>query len=97
MDLNYTAAILSSEGSKTFQLEARGKKSIVYWQYGRRVKKAHLGKKMKIYPEVLTSFIKPQFFSISRCCFADDGKEMDKSARAERAKLLFLPNKYANV
>ena len=37
---------------------------------------------------------------ISRCCFADDGKEMDKkmkNARAERAKLLFLPTKYANL
>ena len=30
---------------------------------------------------------------ISRCCFADDGKEMDKSENAQvvHAKLLFLP------
>ena len=35
---------------------------------------------------------------ISRCCFADDGKEMEmKNARAERAKLLLLPTKYANL
>ena len=37
---------------------------------------------------------------ISRCCFADDGKEMDKSekhARAERAKLLVLLTKYENL
>ena len=36
---------------------------------------------------------------ISRCSFADDGKEIDKkkNARAERAKLLFLPTEYANL
>ena len=49
--LNHTAVMLSPEGSKTFvftqcirsktfQLEARGPKSIVYGQYGRRAKKA---------------------------------------------------------
>ena len=34
---------------------------------------------------------------ISRCCFADDGKAKMKNARAGRAKLLFLPTKYANL
>ena len=38
---------------------------------------------------------------ISRCCFADDSKEIDKDERieacAERAKLLLLPTKYANL
>ena len=36
---------------------------------------------------------------LSRCCFADDGKEWTKmkNARAGRAKLLFLPTKYANL
>ena len=33
---------------------------------------------------------------ISRCCFADDGEEIDKmkNARAERAKVLSLATKY---
>ena len=36
---------------------------------------------------------------ISRCCFADDGKEMDKNENrtAERGKLLFSPTKYADL
>ena len=36
---------------------------------------------------------------ISRCCFADDGKEMDKNENrtAGRAKQLFSPTKYANL
>ena len=34
---------------------------------------------------------------ISRCCFADDRKEIDKDARAERANLLLLLTKYANL
>ena len=43
---------------------------------------------------------KTKNLAISRCCFADDGNEMDKSekcTRAGRAKLLFLPTKYANL
>ena len=41
---------------------------------------------------------KTKNLAISRCCFADDGNEMDKSEkpRAGRAKLLFLTTKYAN-
>ena len=39
----------------------------------------NLGEKMKIHPQVQTSLIKPQNLAISRCCFADDGKEMDKN------------------
>ena len=37
--------------------------------------------------------------AISRCSFADDRKELDKSenARAGRGKLLFLFTKYANL
>ena len=35
---------------------------------------------------------------ISRCCFADDGEEIDKNdARAERAKLFSLATKYAKL
>ena len=41
----------------------------------------NLGEKMKIYPQVLAFFIKPSNLAISRCCFADDGKEMDKSEK----------------
>ena len=44
--LNHMAAMLSPEGlktpSQTFQLEARGKKSIIYGQYGHHMNKAHL-------------------------------------------------------
>ena len=59
----------------------------------------NLGEKMNlIYPQVLTFFIhtcKTSNLDISRCSFAEDRKEMDKSEkRAERAKLLFLPTKY---
>ena len=50
--INHTAAMLSPEGvktfvfvhrnsSQTFQLEARGTKTIVYGQCGRRANKAH--------------------------------------------------------
>ena len=54
MGLNHAAATSSPQGYKTFffsrtesrsqtlQLEARGKKSIVYGQYGRRTKKVNL-------------------------------------------------------
>ena len=55
------------------------------------------GEKMKIYPEVLTSFIKPQtwlFHVVGLLSFAADGKEMDrfevKNALAGHAKLLIL-------
>ena len=34
---------------------------------------------MKIYPQVLTFFLKPK--TISRCCFADDGNEKGKSEK----------------
>ena len=42
-----------------------------------------LGEKMKIYPQVLTFFIKPQIwlFHVVFFFFADDGKEMDKSEK----------------
>ena len=44
---------------------------------------------------------KTKNLAISRCCFADDGNEMDKlkvkNAPAGHAKLLFLPTKYANL
>ena len=40
----------------------------------------NLGQKMKIYPQVMTS-IKTSNLAISRCSFADDGKEMDKSEK----------------
>ena len=41
---------------------------------------------------------KTKNLAISRCCFADDGNEMDKSEKRtwRRAKLLFLTTKYAN-
>ena len=55
MGLNHKAGLLSPEGLKTlvcstetrshatFQLEARGTKSNVYSQFGRRANKAHWG------------------------------------------------------
>ena len=52
----------------------------------------NLGEKMKIYIHVLTSFHKTSNLAISRCCFADDGKEMDKSEkRTCRACYCFCP------
>ena len=41
----------------------------------------NLGEKMKIYPHVMTFFHKTSKFAISRCCFAGDSKEMDKSEK----------------
>ena len=41
----------------------------------------NLGQKMKIYPQVMTLSIKTSNLAISRCSFADDGKEMDKSEK----------------
>ena len=38
----------------------------------------NFGEKMKIYPQVLTLFIKPQICLFHVVVFADDGKEMDK-------------------
>ena len=43
----------------------------------------NLGEKMKIYPQVLTFFTKPQILPVSRC-FTDDGKEMDKNEKCTR-------------
>ena len=41
-----------------------------------------LGEKMKIYPQVLTFFIKPQIWLFHVVFFfADDGKEIDKSEK----------------
>ena len=41
----------------------------------------NLGEKMKIYPQVLTFFIKPEIWLFHVVFFADDGKEMDKSEK----------------
>ena len=49
---------------------------------------------MKIYPHCADVLPKTSNLVISRCCFADDGKEIDK---IERAKLLLLLTKYANL
>ena len=41
----------------------------------------YLVEKMKIYPEVLMVFIKPQIWLFHVVVFADDGKEVDKSEK----------------
>ena len=60
-----------------------------------------LGEKMKIYPQVLTFFIKPQIwlFHVVFFFLLKTAKKWTKakSARAGSAKLLFLPTKYANL
>ena len=38
----------------------------------------NLGEKIKIYPQALDN---TSNLAISRCCFADDGNEMDKSEK----------------
>ena len=59
----------------------------------------NLGEKMKIYPQVLTSSIKPQFCQFHVVVLLTTAKKCTKvkNARAGRAKLLFLPTKYANL
>ena len=59
----------------------------------------NLGEKMKNYPQVLTFFIKPQLSLFHVAVLLTTAKKWTKvkNARAERAKLLFLPTKYANL
>ena len=59
----------------------------------------NLRDKMKIYPQVLTFFIKPQIWLFHVVGLLTTAKKCAKvkNARAERAKLLFLPTKYANL
>ena len=57
-----------------------------------------LGEKMKIYPQVLTFFIKPKTWLFHVVVLLTTATKWTKvkNARARRAKLLFLPTKYAN-
>ena len=57
-----------------------------------------LGEKMKIYPQELTFFIKPKTWLFHVVVWLTTAKKWTKvkNARAGRAKLLFLPTKYAN-
>ena len=59
----------------------------------------NLGDKMKIYPQVLMSFIKPGIWLFHFVVLQTTTKKWTKvkNARAGRAKLLFLPTKYANL
>ena len=59
----------------------------------------NLGEKMKNYPQVLTFFIKPQLCLFHVAVLLTTAKKWTKvkNARAGRAKLLFLPTKYANL
>ena len=59
----------------------------------------NLGEKMKNYPQVLTFFIKPQLRLFHVAVLLTTAKKWTKvkNARAGRAKLLFLPTKYANL
>ena len=59
----------------------------------------NLGEKMKNYPQVLTFFMKPQLSLFHVAVLLTTAKKWTKvkNARAERAKLLFLHNKYANL
>ena len=59
----------------------------------------NLGEKMKIYPQVLTLFIKPQIWLFHVVVLLTTAKKWTKveNERAGRAKLLFLSTKYANL
>ena len=59
----------------------------------------NLGEKMKIYPQVLTFFIKLQIWLFHIVVLLTTAKKWTKvkNARAGRAKLLFLFTKYANL
>ena len=57
------------------------------------------GREMKIYPEVLTFFIKPQTWLFHVAVLLTTAKKWSKvkNARAGRANLLFLSTKYGNL
>ena len=59
----------------------------------------NLGEKMKIYPQVLTFFINPQIWLFRVVVLLTTAKKRTKlkNARAGPAKLLFWPNKFANL
>ena len=59
----------------------------------------NLGEKIKIYLRVLTFFIKLQIWLFHVAVLLTTAKKWTKvkNARARRAKLLFLPTKYANL
>ena len=59
----------------------------------------NLGEKMKSHPQVLTFVIKPQIWLFHVVVLQTTAKKWTKvkNARAGRAKLLFLPTKYANL
>ena len=59
----------------------------------------NLGQKMKIYPQVMTLSIKPHIWLFHVVVLLTTAKKWTKAknARAERAKLLFLPTKYGNL
>ena len=63
-----------------------------------QAKEVYLGEKMKVYPQLLTFFIKPQIWLFHVAVLLTTAKKWTKvkNARAERAKLLFLSTKYAN-
>ena len=54
----------------------------------------NLGEEMKVYPQVLTLFIKPQIWLFHVVVLLTTAKKWTK---VKNAKLLFLPTKYANL
>ena len=59
----------------------------------------NLEEKMKSYPQAMTFFIKPQIWIFNDVVLQATARKWTKvkNARAERAKILFLPTKYANL
>ena len=59
----------------------------------------NLGEEMKVYPQVLTLFMNPQIWLFHVVVLLTTAKKWTKvkNAREGRAKLLFLPTKYANL
>ena len=57
----------------------------------------NLGLKMKIYPQVQTLFIKTQIFHVVVLLTTAKKWTKVKNTRAGRAKLLFVPTKYASL
>ena len=63
-----------------------------------QAKEVYLGEKMKVYPQLLTFFIKPQIWLFHVAVLLTTAKKWTKvkNAGTERAKLLFLSTKYEN-
>ena len=101
---------IRSEGSLHKDTTYQGSDRQDFYRHGKKLKNDEINAdldwfaignpvKMKIYPQVLTFFIKPKTWLFHVVVLLSTATKWTKvkNARAGRAKLLFLPSKYANL